>query len=410
MPRRRVFPAIWAVASAAALSAGCAGAQHFSSSGTPISDEVWAAAEARVRAEGIPPELELETIGLYSEGRQNSVLHAMRAGLTAIRIGRFDLAKRFFDGAISEVEALQEGAPQAERAKSVFVAEREKWFKGESYERAALFFYRGLLYLQDQDFGNAAACFKRCQLQDLRGSEANVPEADWGSAEWGLALAALKQGHPEDAAVALARAAKFPSRQGDLPPPRANQNLLLVIEAGEGPIKVRGGRQGETLLYSELPLLTSAFEVRRGGTLLARSAAAENLFFQASTRGEREADRFLADKADFTEGAGTAATVLGIGALGTAASGQSDIAAAALGAAAFGTAIAAASSRPEADIRRWDNLSHSIFLIGLALPQGANTLEITGLDASGRSVEHQTLEFNVPDSGRPPLAVRFLRF
>jgi tetratricopeptide (TPR) repeat protein len=375
-----------------------------------VPEAAYAAAEARAREEGIPPGMEIEVIGLYSEGRQNSVLHAMRAGLTALRLGRFDLARRLLDGAIAEVEALQEGAPQAERAKGVFVAEREKWFKGEPYERAALFFYRGLLYLQDQDFGNAAACFKRCQLQDLRGDDAKVPSADWGSAEWGLALASLRQGFPDEAAAALARAAAFPSRQGDLPPPRADQNLLLVVEAGEGPIKVRGGRQGELLLYTELPLLLPRFEVRRAGALLAAAPPAEDLFFQASTRGERAVDRILADKADFAEGTGAAATLLGVAAIGTAASGASDVAAGALGAAALGSAIASASSRPGSDVRRWDNLPHSIFLFGLAVPPGPNVLEVVGLDPSGRPAQRRTLEFTAPAQQPPPLAVRFLRF
>lgn len=410
MTRRQIGLAALIAAGLTIFSAGCAGAKHLSASGTTIPDEAWAAAEARVREEGIPPALELEVIGLYSEGRQNSVLHAMRAGLTAIRIGRFDLAKRFFDRAIPEVEALQEGAPQAERAKSVFVAEREKWFKGEPYERAALYFYRGLLYLRDQDFDNAAACFKRSQIQDLRGEDATLPSADWGGAEWGLALAALKQGRPEEAAAALARAAKFPSRQGDFPAPRAEQNLLLVVEAGQGPIKVRGGRQGEALFYSELPLLIPKVEVRRSGALLARAAAAENLFFQASTRGARAADRILAGKADFTEGAGAAATVLGVAAVGTAISGQSDIAAGALGAAALGSALASASSRPETDVRRWDNLPHSIFLIGLTVPPGRNVLEVIGLDAAGRPAENQTFDFHAPEQPHAPLSLCFLRF
>jgi len=56
-------------------------------------------------------------------------------------------------------------------------------------------------------------------------------------------------------------------------------------------------------------------EVLQGDKVLTASAAAESLYFQATTRGKREVDSILAGKAQFKEGAGIAATGLGVGAL-----------------------------------------------------------------------------------------------
>lgn len=391
---------------AGVLLAGCAstGAVR-SASGTRVDPQALVEASEKVRARGIPETLQADFVRLYSEGRQNSVLHAMRAGLRAIRLGYDDLAREVFDQAIAEVEALQEGTRQARRAKSRFVGEREKWFKGENYERSALYFYRGLLYLKEQDFDNAAACFKRAQVQDITGDDAADFAGDWLSAEWGLALASLKAGRAEDAAAARRRAEGFARQVPDVAWPEPGMDTVVVVEAGRGPWKNRGGKFGEQLRFTERPSVVAQVEVAG-----VRQPVLESLYHQASTRGTRQVDYILGEKASFKEDTGTAALGLGVGAVAAAHTRTQEgaIAAGVLGLAAIGTAIASAATQPEADIRAWDILPEAIFLVGLRSEGGA--LEVKGLDGEGRVVNQQSVAAVGNAAGQKRLRVVWVRF
>ena len=98
---------------------GCATEGNRSASGKEISVEAIQTANAMVERKQIPPELRPHFFALYAEGRQNSVLHAMRGGLATLRLQHRELAKEAFDQAIREVEALQFGQAQAERTAAI---------------------------------------------------------------------------------------------------------------------------------------------------------------------------------------------------------------------------------------------------------------------------------------------------
>ncbi len=367
---------------------GCATTPRpLSASGKPISPEAISNAVRTVQEQQIPEPIRQPFIAMYAEGRENQALHAMRAGLAAMYIGQFALAARTLDAAIVDVDSLMAGAAAAQRAKGKFVKEQEKWFKGESYERSALYFFRGLLYLGTNDFGNAAACFKRAQLYDITGDDAPGFAGDWYSCEWALAFAQYKQGFPAEAQQALERAAKFSTRQGVVPSPEPNQNVLVVVLTGGGPIKSRAGQYGEKLVYLDGPNPVTEVEIRQGDRVLARSAPVESLYVQATTRGTRQVDYILAGKANFKQGTQTAAAVLGAGAVIASQQRNSDVATGVLAGLALISALVSSATTPEADIRMVDDLPHSIFLIGLTLPPGEQKFELRGLGPHTQTVE-----------------------
>jgi tetratricopeptide (TPR) repeat protein len=370
------------------LCAACATTKGpLSASGKPISPEAISNAVRTVEEQQIPESIRQPFVAMYAEGRENQALYAMRAGLAAMYIGDFPLAARTLDMAIADVDSLMAGAKAAQRASGKFVGEQEKWFKGENYERSALFFFRGLLYLTTNDFGNAAACFKRAQLYDITGDDSPRFGGDWYSCEWALALAAYKQGFPDEAQQAMERAAKFSTRQGNAPPPEPNQNVLVVVLTGGGPIKTRAGQYGERLVYVEGPNPVYEVEIRQGDRVLARSAPAERLYVQASTRGTRQVDYLLAGKANFKQGTGTAAAVLGAGAVVASQQKNGGTAAGILAGLALVSALVSSATTPEADIRTWENLPHSVFLIGLTLSPGEQKLEVRGIGPYPRTME-----------------------
>jgi hypothetical protein len=391
------------------LSSGCATTNGpLSASGKPIRKETLDAAYQRVEREQIPENLRPYFVAMYAEGRENFALHAMQAGLEALRTGHLDLAERTLDLAVQDVEVLGAGNAAANRAQSKFAKEQEKWFKGESYERSALFLYRGLIYLIRHDFGNAAACFKRVQLYDITGDDAPGFAGDWYSAEWALALASLKNGFPQDADAAMKRAQGFSTRQGNVPPPSEACNVLVVVEDGFGPVKYRAGKYGELMRYRQVPSPVTTVDVREQGKVLATSAAAENLYVQATTRGKRQVDSILAGKARFKEGTGAAAVGLGVGALVASQHDQQGIATGVLAGLALLSAGLSAAATPEADIRTWDNLPNSIFFLCLTLPPGESTLTVQGRTAAGLVAKVQEVKPIIQKND--PLAVVFVRF
>lgn len=409
--RRKAGRAVCIVKSAgwilgAALLAGCASSGAVrSASGTRVNPQALVEASEKVRARGIPEPLRADFVRLYSEGRQNSVLHAMQGGLRALRLGYVDLARETLDQAIAEVEALQERTRQAQRAQSRFVGEREKWFKGEHYERSALYFYRGLIYLMDKDFDNAAASFKRAQVEDITGDDAPDFAGDWLAAEWGLVLASLKAGRPEDATQARRRVERFARQVPGVVWPEVDADTLLVVEAGRAPWKSRGGKFGERLVITERASKVTQVEVAG-----VRQPVLEDIYHQASTRGTRQVDYILGEKASFKEDTGNAALGLGVASVAAAhtRTNEGAIAAGVLGLAALGTAIASAATQPEADIRSWELLPAAIFLV--AARTGGAALEVRGLDEQDRVVNRAEVAGVEENSRQNPWRVVFIRF
>jgi tetratricopeptide (TPR) repeat protein len=389
----------------AAFLAGCGAASNGPSPAQT------AAAQAQVDRDQPPASLRAQYMDLLTSGDREYVVLAMRLGLDAIRQGDYDFAARVFDQAIRRVEALQAGSDQADRAQSKFVAEQEKWFKGESYERAALYLYRGLLYLQAGDFGNAAACAKRTQIEDISSHE--EAQGDWYSAEWLLAYASLLQGDPGTARDALARADKFYSKQGPVPPPDPKWNVVIVAEAGQGPLKTRRGRYGEELVIVDRGVRTVRLSIQTPDGAPRVTAAAENIYHQASTRGERKVDHILAGKAVFkqsTDIAGDAAIAAGAGTAMTSRSETQSLVGLGLIVGGVVTKAVSGASKPQADIRAWDNLPDAVFLSGLHCPVGTTKITIDALDAAGGVVSSTTREVTVTaDNNRTP-GVLWLRF
>ncbi len=373
---------------------GCAMEGSRSASGKEISVEAIQVANTMVERKQIPPELRSHFFALYAEGRQNSVLHAMRGGLAALRLQYRELAKEAFDQAIREGEALQYGQAQAERTKSKFVGEKEKWFKGEPYERSALYLYRGLIYLEDQDFGNAAACFKRAQVMDITEEEDPQFTGDWTIAEFALALASYRQNDSSTADQALLRVRKFSSYREGMSFPNPETNTLLIFESGKGPIKWGDGQFGEKLRFKEVVPSIEKIRVTQGEKRI--DSATESLYLQATTRGGRQVDAILEDKASFKEDTQNATLGLAGGAVVASQTEQSGIAAGVLGLAAIGTGIFSAVTQPEADLRSWENLPHSLHFVFLNVPPEGIEVEWQGVGSTTSTKAKQVLKIN-PD-------------
>ncbi|WP_439594628.1 hypothetical protein [Falsiroseomonas sp.] len=320
-----------------------------------------------------PPELRRLSRQVPIQGDQHRALNQMRSGLAALDLGRLDLAAASFDDALQIIEAIYADNPAAERARSVWYAESTKDFKGEPYERAMAYYYRGLIYLMQGDYQNARASFRGGLLQDTFMEENTRMASDFGAMAflegWAARCAAFDR-QTVEASFTEAR-----SRNANLPEPPAENNMLLIFEAGTGPNKGTAGSRRELLSYSRgsVPALARA-SFQLGPTSIA-AAPAEDLFYQAATRAGRWVDLINQGKVVYqtnTAFAGGAATAVGAGLLAASAfqgNHQAQTNMAAAGAAVMLVGLiaqaAAESMKTEADARFWDNLPANL-LFGTA--------------------------------------------
>ncbi|TAE32380.1 MAG: hypothetical protein EAY65_07100 [Alphaproteobacteria bacterium] len=339
--------------------------------------------------EGKPEPLQRLYARIPKEGDRNVVLNQNRIGLAAFQLGEYALAAEALDSSIAKVEAIYADNEAAEKARSVFFKENAKEYKGDAYERTMLYYYRGLTYMASGDYENARASFKAAMLQDSFAEEAEY-RADFASIAF---LEGWTSQCLADTAQATERYKEATTLNEHIVPPSSKDNLLVIYEAGAAPIKKRDDEQLEALVYergTSPNVQQVGFMVNGKNTTL---FAAEDVYWQAITRGGREIDKVLRGKADFKEGA-SAVGELSVATATTGVSMMNDFVAqgheGAAGAAGVvsGVALLAglvakaaeSSAQIDADIRYWDNLPNILYIATANVPYGTNSVQISKVE------------------------------
>lgn len=318
-------------------------------------------------------------------------LAQMHGGLAALASGHAELAEQTFDRVLDTIETVYADTPEAERARSLWNAESVKDFKGEPFERMMAYYYRGVLALAKGDWDMAQATFQGAVLQDTMAATGRF-RADNAAAMWLQGWSERCRGNTSRANDLFAEAAGV---NPALHPPANSDTLLILAETGTGPLKFHAGRHGETLGIREGLIGNYRLDAIVDGQTVGLQRA-EDLFFQATTRGGRPVDDILAAKADTKDtlnDVGRAALMAGAGTLAYSATNNhnnnnNDAAAAGLALLLIGVMAQAAADNvdAQADTRTWASLPHSIHL-GTA--PAATRLDIGRLelnDPAGRSV------------------------
>ena len=189
-----------------------------------------------------------------------------------------------------------------------------------------------------------------------------------------------------------------------LPPYNPKANGIFFVEFGPGPTKYATGQYNEQLRFHAGPSPVTAAELKVG-SLQIPIAPADDLGFQATTRGGRVMDHVLGRKAVFKSTTDTVGNVALIGGLATAAASDNRTAqGVGLGIAFAGLVSKAISAAtvPAADIRTWSNLPRYLSFVSVPLPPGQHTATIQFLDASGRVVANltKTITVNITTTDR----------
>ena len=297
---------------------------------------------------------------LYTGGERNAVLNFQRLGLAAFEGGHYKDAAWAFDQALSRIEAIYGDNKQAEAARSIFHNEANKDFKGEPYERAMAYYYRGLLYLRDGDYQNARISFREAERMDTL-SDAEQFQSDFAAMNYLQGWSLRCQGRASDAKEYFDLAAKA---QKGLTAPAEGDNVLFIGELGNGPVKARDGAQAQKLLFQAGEAYPETLATVTYGAAGAQTALplveASSVTYQATTRGGRALDGLMNGKASWKEGTDSVGTALMT--QGLMSGGDSGGYGALLG---LGLSILSSAMKTKADVRAWDGLPDRI-MVGTA--------------------------------------------
>lgn len=364
----------------------------------------------------VPSELEGAYAKLEREGERDWVLNLQSVAMAALWNGNREIAKKALDEAILQIEIIYGDNPQARRARSLWFAEESKIFKGDPYERSMIYFYRGVLYMQDKDWDNARAAFRSAQIQDAFAEEQQFT-ADWVIFDYLIGVCEIQLGDYPSAKDAFEFAARsysdFPNRYSQLenPSPRSasrkaaldlsnglpefspDDNLLVITQHGRAPRKVAEGRFKEYQAFRPGGATDTGAAVFVDDDFASETAKIDSVYYQAVTRGGREVDRILgrqalikgttADTSEVAMIAGGTMLVYGLE------SENDDAAAAGLAAlAAGGLAYGfAALVKPEADLRHMRHLPDALGVYADRLSPGRHQVRVQFKDVSLRGFE-----------------------
>lgn len=341
---------------------------------------------------------------ILEDGQRNFVLNHMRVGLDALQLGYYNLATSSFDHAVLGIERVYADNPQAQKARSLWYEEGMKDFKGEPYERAMAYYYRGLLYMQERDFENARACFKSGVIQDAFAEE-EQRRCDFALLIFLEGWTSLLLGDKSLSDEAFKEVKKL---RPDFDVPSRESNVLLIVEIGNSPRKVADGVGHAELKFRRgRNFDESRVEFSIAGADYSYLYPIEDIAWQAMTRGGRPVDKILEGQVVFRqshEDAGTVLTDVACNALiaapllGSASQGVQN-ASAALGLLGVAQMAVAARARPHADIRYWDNLPNAVCIAALKLKPGEYSIHLKFLDQSGSEIYslRKVLDVKVPE-------------
>lgn len=360
-----------------------------------IGKAVWAAAAlalvqpaAFAQDPEFDPRLQPVVQQLLAEGNRNFVLNHLKLGTQALELGQRDVAARSFDQALGVISSVYADNEAAAKARSLWYEEGSKDFRGEPYERAMAFYYRGLLDLMDGEYDTARSAFRAGLLQDAFAEE-EQNRADFAMLLYLDGWSSFLLGDDSLAQEAFAEARTL---RPDLPLPSDGDNVLVIAESGPSPRKLADGIGHSKLVYRRGKRFTE-----QGAALVADGAptpmyALEDIFWQAASRGGRPVDAILQGQVQFrntTEGMGVllSEAALAVNRDQSVWSGGSSGTANVVGAVGIVALALSARAKPQADTRYWDNLPDGVHVTTRKLARGAQPgWAVQYIDAAGRPV------------------------
>lgn len=315
-------------------------------------------------AQAQAPSRDVETFvaKLQKEGERNRVLNQLEIGARQFWSGDPDAAGHALDDAIINIETVFTNDPNATKARSLWYEEGSKNFKGEPYERAMAYYYRGLVYLRKADYENARAAFRQGQMQDAFAEE-EQNQVDFGILLFLEAWASHLNGDDDLRDETLGRLKLLrPDFAGIAP----DDDTLVLVETGTAPRKLGDGADHAYFVFRR----GKGFKENRaalalGGNMLPLYPM-EDIFYQATTRGGREIDKILEGKVEFRRTTGGIGSALANSSVFISQMGGSGGLAGGLAAVGAISSLISANAKPRADTRQWTSLPDTVHIATLS--------------------------------------------
>ena len=315
------------------------------------------------------------------------------------------------------------------KATALTGSEDKKAYKGDPYEKAMNSLYVGLLLYNDGDLENAMAAFKNGILADSDSKEETY-QSDIAFLYLISARIAKKSGNKslsDDYLKAVKELSTNPNysllglndmlinKMLDL-----KNNVLLVFEFGEGPIKSRRGAYGELAVINgdHYDVKGWRITVDNNEKNIHTTYSNTDIFFQSSTRGGRVMDGILKGKAQFkSNSAKTAVAMMDVSQQLANQANQmramnpyADTTGYALASGvamlfAGCSAVASSITNPKADIRCWSLLPEHIIIFPMYLEQGKHSIDAEFINShctstgNYKEVEKSNYKFDINIQG-----------
>lgn len=351
---------------------------------------------------------------LAQQTDENYVLNNARLGSAALVEYNLPEAEAAFYRAYEVINSS--GVNDAGRAfNAAVVAEKLKIWKGEPYERAMVNFYLGLVYYMRHDYPNARAAFENAlfKLRDYgeaknKDDEYRVVESDFALAYVMLAKCWQRLGDEDKARVNFDRAAQLRRYLAPLADPERNRrsNVLLVVDFGRPPRKLTNydgaivGLGPTPEQAGPIPPPTVVVDGRRID-LAGAGRPPVDLLALAQERRWQDIDTIRAVKTTV----GTA--LVGVGAYEGLRSRNQSNQLAGLAIAGAGLLLKASS---QADVRQWEMLPRTTFLLPLELPPGPHDVTVDFPDVPGQRQSWRGLVAPPPGGPEATYYFRMLRY
>jgi tetratricopeptide (TPR) repeat protein len=347
---------------------------------------------------------------LAAKTDENFVLNNVRLGSAALVTYDLDTAESAFLRAYEVINSV--GVNDGGRSLgAVVVSENIKVWKGEPFERAMVNTYLGLVYYMRHDYNNARASFENALFKlrdygegDSKGDQYRQQESNFALAYLMLGKCYQRLDRPEDAKKAFARAVELRPYLAPVADFGRNEksNVLLVIDYGHGPLKARN-IDGAFVGYGptpreEGPVPPPAVLVDGRPVDTAVGGPPVDLLALAQDRKWQSIDTIRAVKSVLGTG-------LIAGGAGYALADRHANPYVALGLIAGGLALKATS---QADLRQWEMLPRTTFVIPLTLPPGKHDVTVEFPNVPGLRQDWHGIE--VPAQGEATYYFRTERY
>ena len=329
-------------------------------------------------------------LSLTSEPTVSSPLYELERVSVLLQQGRRKDAHELMMKVRNDFELLFDEKSEKE-AVSLWHGENKKVFKGDAHERATLYAFLALSFMELGDWDDAERSVKNGLLADSANTADARYNSDYALLQY-IGYVACRKAGRDDAAEEYMR-----EMRGTLGAKHAALDLLskaplpnafAVVWAGTPPTYVRGGEYRH--IRHVIPGTGSPFsylsaESGDGVELLIPKGLAD-VNFQATTRGGREMDTVLNNKAAVKTGmaaSGNLLLVAGfacISAMGSDAKADIVLGSVGGGCLLLGCTfhIIGACINSSADVRCWKNLPGELMVVPMVLPVGEQEIAVRG--------------------------------